>query len=256
MPKRLTNSAIRIIFSAAIIFCGALVMTGISVADDLKVAFSFAKPPYVFAEKLEDTYDLRGIELELMAKSLAFKGHTFTPVYTTYERLNGTLLAKRVNAAATVRPELKEAFYSKEFVYFRNFAITHTDTRPLKTMADLIGRSIVAWQGATKDLGPAFEAAAKQAGVYKEIPDQQRQVNLFLKQRVNTIVIDGAIFKFWARELGYDPNKFVYNPLFGGKTTFVVGFNSERLRDDFDAGLDKLRATGEYNEIYRRYIGN
>jgi len=91
-------------------------MAGISAADELKVAFSFAKPPYVFAEKLEDTYDLRGIELELMAKSLAFKGHTFTPVYTTYERLNGTLLAKRVNAAATVRPELKEAYYSKEFV--------------------------------------------------------------------------------------------------------------------------------------------
>ena len=250
---RLTRSAIFSSFAATFLVAG---LSANALADQLSVAFSFAKPPYVFAQKLEDTFDTRGIELELMTQALAFKGHSFTPVYSTYDRLNGLVEAGKADAAATVRPEVEGLFYSQEFVYFHNFAITRKDAPPLKTMGDLVGRSVVAWQGATKDLGPAFDAVDKQAGVYKEIPDQQRQVKLFLKGRANTIIIDGAIFKYWAKELGENPSEFNYSPLFGGKTSFVVGFKSEQFRDDFVAGMKKLRDSGEYKKIYRRFIGD
>jgi len=255
VPLIIIQSARTVFLHAIIVLICTMSGASLAKADHLTVAFSFAKPPYVFAEKLEDTYDTRGIELEIMTKALAFKGHSFKPLYTTYERLNGELQSGHVDAAATVRPELDNIFYSKEFVYFHNFAITRKNALPMKAMGDLVGRSLVAWQGATKDLGPAFAAASKQASVYKEIPDQQRQVKLFLKERVNTIIIDGSIFKFWTREMGENPKDFTYNSLFGGKTSFVVGFRSKKLRDDFNAGLAKLHASGEYKDIFRRFIG-
>lgn len=252
MIKRLTLLALLPLFALA-----AVAGQGFARADDYIFGFSYAKPPYVFAKLPRDTKELRGIELDIVREALAIKGHTFTPKFVSYNRLPEELASKTIDAAATVRPERNDVFYSKEFVYFQNFAITRPDgTNPLKSVHDLAGKRVVAWQGATKDLGESYANATKNFELYREIANQQKQVLLFLKGQVNVIVIDGPIFKHWAKAHGHKPSSFIYHPIFGDKTTFVVGFTSKQLRDDFDDGLAELKKTGEYDRIFNSYISD
>ena len=113
---------------------------------------------------------------------------------------------------------------------------------------------IVAWQGATKDLGPAFEKAVSKADLYREIADQGKQVLLFLKGRVDVAVIDGNIFDYWAKVHGESSSTFEYHAIFGDRTSFVVGFVSAEIRDDFNEGLRAIKKSGAYEAIFCKYI--
>lgn len=230
--------------------------SGAAHADDLTVVFSVAKPPFVFATHTGPARpgDMGGIELDITTAALGKRGHHFTPRYATYDELTGEVLAGRADAAATVRPENPALFYSGAFVFFHNFAITAPGTPAPATVADLARHRMVAWEGATKDLGPAFAAAAAKAPAYAEIGNQEDQAKAFFDGRFDTLVIDGNIFRYWARVMGRAPKDFAFAPLFGGETTFVVGFARKSLRDDFDAGLQAIKADGTYRAIFRRYL--
>ncbi len=224
-------------------------------ADELTVGFGIAKPPFVFAKSIHDIDQTQGIELDVMRQALAVKGHSFLPRYVSYNRLAYELKVERVDAVATVRPELASAHYSEEFIYFHNYAVTRSGSgSPIRDVSDLAGRRIVAWQGAAKDLGPAFEKVVKKASLYREIADQGRQVLLFLKGRVDVTVIDANIFSYWVKVHGESPKVFDYHAIFGGRTSFVVGFVSARIRDDFNEGLRAIKKSGAYEEIFCKYI--
>lgn len=240
----------------SLLFIGLLLVPASVYADQLTVGFSYAKPPFVFAEKSGDTSVTNGIELDIMRQALAVKGHTFKPRYISYKRLAYELGTKRIDAAATIQPENKEFFYSDQYVYFHNFAISKRPSKlAIRSLSDLTGKRLAAWQGAAHDLGPDFEAVTKKATLYREFASQKQQVFLFLKDRLNVLIIDGNIFKYWAGVHGVDVADFEFNPIFGDRTTFTVGFSSKRLRDDFNEGLRAIRKTGAYDEIYQRYTG-
>jgi len=226
----------------------------LSHAKNLVIGFSYAKPPYVFAPSPRQTGDRRGIELEIVEAALAQNGHKFEPYFYSYNQLNDALKSGKVDAIATVRPELDWPFYSDEYVFYHNFAITRAETKPPITgISSLSSRSIVAWEGASKDLGKNYAKAVTRAKTYQEVGDQQQQVLQFLHGRVNTLVIDGMIFRYWANMLGFNPDDYLFHSIFGGKTHFVMGFTSKSLRDDFSAGLRIIQKNGTYDDIYRKY---
>ena len=113
---------------------------------------------------------------------------------------------------------------------------------------------MVAWQGATRDLGPVFAAAAAKSPDYVEMGDQKAQVAAFLDGRFDALIIDGTIFRYWAKVLGKDASAYGLYPLFGGRTPFVVGFRDAGLRDDFNAGLKEIRLNGVYDVLFNHHI--
>lgn len=231
-----------------------ILLSSSAFAKELIVGFSYAKPPYVLAQSTMQVGETRGIELEIMRKALAVSGHTFKPRYFAYNNLHNVLKAGKVDAVATVRPEQKGQFYSENFVYFHNFAITKKpDQHLIVDVESLSSRTIAAWQGAKKDLGVAFEQAVQASPIYKEIGDQQQQVLLFLHGRVDTLVIDGAIFKYWAKMLGHKSDDYTFHDIFGGKTNFVAAFAEKAIRDDFNKGLQALKTDHSYHQIFKKY---
>jgi len=246
----------RSIIIAGLVAVCCIITATLARAEKLTVGFGFAKPPFVFAKTPKDQDDLRGIELEIMRQALAERGHSFDVRYMTYNRLSLSLKTGKIDAAATVRPELEGVYYSDNFVYFHNVAITRkSDNIRLDRLSDLKTRKIIAWQGATKDLGASFNEVANLAPLYRELADQGKQVKLFLRGRVNTIVIDRNIFSYWAKNYGEAPQRYMYHPLFGGRTNFAVGFIKKSWRDDFNWGLRILKKSGRYDALYTKYSG-
>ena len=76
--------------------------TGSARADHLTVAFAIATTPFVYQTETGAPRpgEAKGIELDIMKAALAPRGHTFTPLFTTYDGLQGEVLTGATDAAA------------------------------------------------------------------------------------------------------------------------------------------------------------
>ena len=133
----------------------------------------------------------------------------------------------------------------------------------VKEIAELKQFSFVIWQTGWKSLGPQFEAEYRPDanGVfpknYFQAPNQLSQNKMFWLGRVPIIIVDKTIFEHHKKILRNDYDTAVplrYHDIFGGKTSYSVAFSQANLRDQFNAGLKKIRLNGEYQRIINAYL--
>lgn len=229
------------------------------------IAFAYAKPPFVFSAppfKYED-YDISskraGIEQDLVTAALRDQNYSYTPVFLSYNELESGLKNGFIEIAATVRNTLPDIYYSEEFVYFHNIAISKKKNNlEINSLEDLADLSIVAWEGASKDLGTDFENSIKDNADYNEIGNQEKQGKAFFNDDAEVIIIDKTIFEWWLGEFSDRFNtkeEYVYHDLFPDKTVFYIGFKSKEIRDIFNKGLRNIRESGIYDQIINSYKG-
>jgi polar amino acid transport system substrate-binding protein len=249
----------------SLFFLFALSALGSTQADEVLGAFQTAKPPFIIPEPPYDDHDMGmnseglGIQIDVARAALKVRGHSLKHVFVSEKRLNHELNEGNVDIAFDVRPELSHRFYSKErFSEYENAVITHRlDSREINSFKDLSSISLVTWQGATKDLGPAFASVVKNNPGYLETPDTSK-LKLFISGRVDSILIDKYIFSWYFKhvEKGINPAEMFHFhnlqelKIRGGK----AGFISESLRNDFDFGLRTIRSNGVYQKIIDKYL--
>jgi polar amino acid transport system substrate-binding protein len=227
-------------------------------AQELIVAFTLDTPPFV----MDDAKT--GIEIDIVREALRHHGYTFTTRQMSYGELADAVATKGVDAAATVIKREDGTYYSDNYIVFKNAAITMEHSGiTINKIADLKGKSILAWQDAYEDLGPEFQALfspdVKDSHLkkYREIADQEDQVRMFWQREAEVIVIDESVMRWFTSELAGKVDTspaLVYHRVFPPETRFRISFRRERVRDDFNAGLKEIRASGLYRKIYDKYI--
>lgn len=234
-----------------ICLCFSFVVNPVT-AENLKVAVGLALPPYVLA----DTNS--GIELDIVREALALKGHTITPVYLPFARVPIALADKEVHAALTVNESsgLKNVHFSDSHVTYQNVAVSLKSRNvDIQTVSDLGNYSIIAFQDATKYLGDEYADMAAKNSRYIEKAKQSNQITMLFSSRVDTIVMDINIFKYFRQhedKVDTSAEEAIHEIFPHSK--YKVGFLSVDLRDQFNAGVAELRASGKYNEIVNKYI--
>lgn len=227
-------------------------------AKELLIGFTYDIPPYI-AEKATS-----GLEIEIAREALNHKEHTFKPKQYSYSQLDVAVTQKGMDAAAAVQKKDDGTFYSDNFIAFKNYAFTKKNSGiTINGIADLKGKTIVAWQDAYRELGPEFETLFSPTvempyiKKYVEIPDQAKQVEMFWNNEAEVIVIDESIMIWFTKNL---PNKtgpveeLAYYNIFGDKTEFRVSFKDQKIRDDFNEGLKYIREKGTYQQIFDKYL--
>ncbi|MEZ6072554.1 MAG: transporter substrate-binding domain-containing protein [Pirellulales bacterium] len=235
-----------------------LVPAGRGGAEELEIAFTLDTPPFVMDDAT------RGIEIDIVRAALEPRGYTFSVRQMPYGELPTAVTKHGLDAAATVVRADDGTYYSDNYVTFRNAAITKRATGiEINSIADLKGKSILAWQNAYEDLGPEFAALfspdvkAPYRAKYREIADQREQVAMFWKGEADVIVIDDTIMQWFTNELSDTLDTSApldRHQIFAAKTPFRISFKSEQVRDDFNAGLKQLRESGAYQKIYEKYL--
>jgi polar amino acid transport system substrate-binding protein len=226
-------------------------------ADEVRVLFGLTVPPYVIKESNS------GYELDIIREALAVKGHTLKPVYASFLAAGKMLKEKSAEGAQRGNPDLTEAdgfFYAAEpTVLYEDYAISLKKNKlKIDTIADLKGKSIVAYQGATKYIGPEFAAAVKDAN-YQEQFSSRRVVQMLYAGGVQVAVFDINIFKYFAdlekKEMDTSAELDLHKIFPTGtlKTNHAV-FLDKQLRDDFNAGLAQLKKNGRYKQIIAGYM--
>ena len=198
-----------------------------------------------------------GIELDVVREALGIKGYTIVPKYVPFARRTMELLERRVDGVLTVNTNSGiEAFYSDEHLVCENVVVSlKKNAFTIETVKDLEGKSVVAFQEATVYLGEDFAAMAKKNPKYRELAKQQLQLNLLFGDRVDAIVLDRYIFLYLKeKNRKVDTTQPVDVAHIFKPTPFRVAFSNEKIRDDFNEGLKKLKESGRYDEIIKGYL--
>lgn len=228
-------------------------------AREVKMLFSFAITPYV----MKDGDKASGFEYDIISAALAAKGHTVKPVFVTMGAIPKMLGEKQADGAQRGSPELTEAggyFYADEpTVVYQDVAITlKKNALPINGVADLKDKSIIGFQGASHFLGPEFSAAVKGNAKYAETGDEKRRVLQLYANGVQVYVGDINVFKYYKTQAaGVDTGQevVVHKVFTPSPQQFNNAvFRDKQVRDDFNAGLKQLKASGAYKTIVRKYI--
>ena len=248
-----------------LLFAGAVGVSIFAVpgahARDVKVLFSFAIPPYVIKDAAGT--DASGFEYEIVKAALAAKGHAIKPVFVAMGAIPKMLKEQQADGAQRGGPELKEAdgfFYADEpAVTYQDVAITlRKNNLAINSAADLKGKSISTFQGASHFLGPDFAAAVKGNASYTETGDEKRRVLQLYANGVQVYVGDINVYKYYkASASGVDTTQEVaVHKIFAPSNQQFNNpvFHDKQIRDDFNAGLKQIKSNGQYKQIIKKYL--
>ena len=228
----------------------------IASAQEITMAFGKNIPPYIFEQ------ENKGIEIDIISASLAYKGHTLKPHYFPLSRIPIAFKNKQVDAVmGDMGDDLMSfgGFYAEPAVTYENVFISLKGKNiKLKTPNDLDFLKVVAFQEAVKRY-PLWLKKVKDEYRLLSISDQIRQVKLLNLGRYDVVLSDRYIFKYFAKQVrnhniievgDYHEHQFTtidpnhYRPVFRDKN----------IRDDFNLGLQQLKENGELKAIYQKYI--
>jgi len=220
-------------------------------ADDVIVAVSLHKPPYVIQE------EKAGIEYDIVREALAYKGHRLIPRFMPQRRILYEYQHGMVGGIYSVKPfDNLKGYVTDPTVVYHNFAVTLASSKlQISSFADLAGKTVVSFQNAKHFLGAEFSAAISQADAYTEVRNQFSQAKMLLSERVQVAIGDKAIIQYFAKRVAprfRQGKELVFHSIMK-PNPYHSAFWEERIRDDFNEGLSHLRASGRYDEILEKY---
>ncbi len=237
-------------------------------SSSLTLGFGKSRPPFILSNFERNHFNnLKNIGIEFDLVKAAFKAlkkqtgkkYSFTPEFVSNNRLI-QIKQNKWDGAVSIKSGVDPTiFYSDLFVTYQNYAISKKNKNiNLNSIKQLESYSILAWQKAKIDLN--IEEIVKNNYQYKEVYEQKIQVEMFLKDRANIILIDNNIFKWWfihikkKEHLKNNISDFKFHDIFKNKTEFTIGFISKEIRDDFNIGLRTIKKNGEYKKIFDKYL--
>lgn len=224
-----------------------------ALARELKIIFLKHTPPYVIDES-------HGIVIDLMREALQPSGYTIEPIPLPIGKGFDLFSKGRVDGTANVEENTDlDVYYSSDFIRYHNkaFALKSRSLR-IKNIADLKGKKVVAFQRARKSLGKEFGRTMIGNYSYREMSNQESQVNLLLQGEADIAILDESIFQFFRGKLiaeGKVPATVevdtfeIFQP-----TIFKAAFLERKVRNDFNRGLGTLRRNGRFAAIYKQYV--
>jgi len=222
-------------------------------SKEVQTVFSYSTPPYVFK-------DGSGIVQTIVKEALAYKSHTVKPVFVNIGRSFEMFKHGYVDATSIIKKNSGlQAHYSDYFMQYHNAAFAlRSKLYDIKKIDDLKEYHFIAFQNANKYLGKEFGKVAKEAGQrYSEVADQKQQVNKLLHGRTDIVVMDRHIFRYYKQELISEgkADRGIQTELFElfEPTQYRMAFKDKKIRDDFNEGIEKLKKSGRYDEIYEQY---
>lgn len=230
-------------------------------AKDLDVAFGQNRPPFIFQESGK----WKGLEVDIVQEALSYKGHSIrSSAHMVNRRLEIAVAQMDYDAAAGVQYIDDGTFYSNSFVTYINYAISRAgEGVVINSIQDLTKYKPAAWQNAYRNLGPEFvkyygpESDGDYLKDYMEFGNQEAQNAFFWAGRANVIIVDKFIFLWYRKQLANQYNTgvdLVFHKIFPKETSYQVNFRDKNLRDDFNEGLQFLRESGRYQQLFDQYI--
>ncbi len=216
-------------------------------SKEVKVAFGDKLAPYIIQPN-------SGMEFEIIKSAFEQKSYKIDPIFVPFARLAKSAETGVYDVVATINEDskIKNVYYSDSYITYENVAISIKDYK-IKNINDLKNKSIIAFQDANIYLGNEFAYAMKNNSNYYELANQEGQVASLMKERVEVVIIDLNIFKYYYNKSSlFKQKQYIVYRIFK-PTLYKLAFRDKKIRDDFNEGLKQLKNNGTYNKILKKY---
>ncbi len=213
-------------------------------------------PPFVFPDGKS------GIEIEITQAALAHTGHKLVPIVLPMARLPTAYLGQKIDSIMSDvgnKNLVQDGYYGDVSVIYQNVFITLKKRKILiKTPKDLDGLTVIGYIGAGTRY-PLWLDKVISTGSYIEKNQQELQILQLLQGRVDVVLSDRDIFKYYYIQTKKNTkavfSDFVFHPVLKeDPLDFRPVFRSKQVRDDFNSGLRHIKRSGGYQAIFNKYL--
>lgn len=217
----------------------------------LRIATQESTAPFVMPDRQS------GLSVEIVREALQLEGYDMLLSFLPSPRMIEALTTGKIDAAFPLRSSrLSDSIYvSDSHITFSNVAVSLEENRTTIRDVDDLGKCRVdAFLGASKWLPDVFRDMAAANTQYTEQNDQKAQVSSFFVRRDRVIVLEKHIFEYYAHKAGCNPLRlrYVIHDILP-PAHVAVAFTDKNIRDAFNNGLKKLRESGRYDAIVKKY---
>ena len=219
---------------------------------EVTIAVGISVPPYV------DRETQSGIELQIIHEALAEEGYRMQLKFLAGNGSANNFVAKRVDAMLVNRytPISEDAvptgFPSENIIHYHNFAFSlKASNYKVQDIDGLSNFRVIGFYNAAKMLGPEFAVAVQRSPLYREVAVQTDQVIALYRGMVDVAIADSRIFTHFQDKLRRTSGEFhevTMFDVFPPSPRHLI-FQHKQVRDSFDRGLTKLKASGRYQAI-------
>ncbi len=244
--------------AVALFILAGLASPAASAKEPLVFGISFSIPPWVMREN--DS----GLKLDLIRAALDHTEYRFVPKYVSHARSHEMFSTGAVGAVLSgQKAVLENGFLSEPVVNFQNYAISLKKKGfPADISVDFLkDKSVIAFQKASRLLGPRFTAAVEKNARYEEFSRQSLQLNRLFIREIDFIVTDRSVFGFYWRQAAeverVGDKRFlqpvVFHQMFK-PTEYSFLFADSDARDAFNLVLSRIKEDGTYSALVERYM--
>ena len=221
-------------------------------AKEINIIAGLTKSPFIIKENES------GLQIELIREILSRQNIDVKFTHTSLLRNLTTYQSLNADGISILAPDFSypNIYTSLPYISYQNVAVSLTEsTLKINDISDLSGKSVVAFEKASKFLGDEYRRVVGYSLDYREVAGNAKQVEMLFMRESEVIVIDRYIFTDVIR-FNKDPlfNKtFTIHPIFE-PTPYVMGFRSKDIRDKFNLSLQAMQYQGEYQKIIDAYL--
>jgi len=219
--------------------------------ESIDLIVGLSKPPYII-EELES-----GFEIELITHILSKMEITPSYLYVPLGR-SIDLLDKDVGQALlTVNKNIvsNDNHRTEPYVTYQNVAISLKESKiKISDITELSDYRVAAFQMANRYLGKKYGGTVKRSKHYLEIPNQFRQVKLFLEKRVEVVVMDINIFNYYLEKIegNYPTTKVDIHYIFP-RNPYSLAFKEAKYVKPFNYHLAVFKESPHYRNLLLKY---
>lgn len=228
-----------------------VVWSAAAVADPVTITFGNSSPPY----SIEETAS--GIDVDLCRAALAHRGHVMMPIFVPTARILKEFVNGNVDGASTqLAPGCCDGFLGDVSVEYEDVIVTLEEADiKVEQPEDLLPYRVMSFFYAMQYYEEWLKPVAD-LGNYQTIASQTNQIKMLLAGRVDVVIGDKRVLGYLAKQIAEeDPHliKKLRATRFTDPWRYSPMFRTEKIRDDFNAGMALLRQSGEYDKIVNRY---
>jgi len=219
--------------------------------QEVHVGMGLPKPPYIMESGT-------GLDVDIARQALAAGGYKLVGQMLPQTRALAMLRAGQLDGMLSTTEGIGgQDYFSDNYIIYQNVATTLTKRNlKIQQIEDLSNYSVAAFQNASLVLGDRFNLVATGHSDYRELPAQITQNKLLFTGRVDVVVGDRLIFRYFTSKLEPQINiaqAITFHRIFPESPRRAV-FRDARVRDAFNAGLKTIRSNGTYDAIVKQYI--
>jgi polar amino acid transport system substrate-binding protein len=213
---------------------------------EVHVGMGLPKPPYVMES------GTAGLDYDIARQALASGGYKLVGHMLPQTRALAMLRAGQLDGLLSISEGIGgQDYFTDNYIVYQNVATTLA-RRDLKIqqIEDLANYSVAAFQNASMVLGDRFSLVASGHSDYREVPAQITQNKLLFTGRVDVVVGDRLIFRYFSEKLEPQINT-------RQAVTFhrIFPESPRRAVFRFNTGLKTIHANGTYDALMKQYLG-